>query len=238
MKGIWKDDEVKDLFEQVEKIKSQGKSIKEAFAFHAKKYFRKADSVRNYYYHEIDRLREDKERCSRIGINLLGHQKNQFCFFSEEEKNSIIEKIQQKLKEGYSVRKACLLLSGGDVKEMVRLQNKYRSSVQGKDNVLKFKPAQTSKISDHDINSLFLGLVKLIKHNVEEEAKNQIASERMALKAEVRNLMVQIGERERSEKSLQEKINEIKRENVLLKKKLLFATCDKARSMTKSHNQV
>ena len=47
MNGVWKDEEVIDLFNVVEKCKSAGKRVSFAFQEHAEKYSRKANSVRN-----------------------------------------------------------------------------------------------------------------------------------------------------------------------------------------------
>ena len=61
MKGVWSDGEVKDLFKQVQEFKLAGKPTKDAFLQHAKTYGRKANSVRNYYYHELDSLTSTKK---------------------------------------------------------------------------------------------------------------------------------------------------------------------------------
>ncbi len=238
MKGIWKDEEVKSLFKEVENSKSAGKAIREAFNEHAQKYGRKPNSVRNYYYHEIDRLNEDKARLKKLHIDLSSHEKSQFSFFTEEEKNKMINKIKEKLDEGYSVRKACLMLSGGDVKEMLRLQNKYRASESAKQsNVLKFKARSANKITDGDINSLFMGLIKLVKKNALEEAKSQVSAEKLESASTIRKLIMEMGQKERELNFLRDDYASIKKENSLLKKKLLLATCYKAREMSEKNKQ-
>lgn len=238
MKGIWQDAEVKSLFLEVEECKSAGKAIRDAFASHAQKFGRKPNSVRNYYYHEIDRLEEDKARLKRLNINLKEHQKSQFAFFTEEEKNKIIDKIKEKIDEGYSVRKACLMLSGGDVKQMLRLQNKYRASEsEKKSNVLKFKAKTTNKITDADINSIFLGLVKLIKKNALDAARAQVENSQLESAGAIRKLLAELGQKERELKFLRDDYCSLKKENALLKKKLLIATCYKAREMSQKERQ-
>ncbi len=238
MKGIWQDAEVKSLFLEVEECKSAGKAIRDAFTSHAQKFGRKPNSVRNYYYHEIDRLEEDKQRLSRLKIDLKEHQKSQFAFFTEEEKNRMIDKIKQKLEEGYSVRKACLMLSGGDVKEMLRLQNKFRASEsEKKSNVLKFKAKTTNKITDGDINSIFLGLVKLIKKNALDSARAQVENEKLESASAIRKLLAEMGQKERELKFLRDDYSSLKKENALLKKKLLMATCFKARAISEKERE-
>ena len=91
MQSKWNNVEVKKLFQTVEKYKNENKSLLDAFKEFAKKSNRKPNSVRNYYYAEIARLDKDKKRASKLGIDLGKHQKNEFNFFSEEEKNNIIK---------------------------------------------------------------------------------------------------------------------------------------------------
>lgn len=235
MKGIWKDEEVKSLFKQVEDVKLSGKPTRQAFDMHAKKYGRQNNSVRNYYYAELSRLEQDEARRELLGIDLKKHQKTGHGTFSEEETNSVIQSIDQKIKEGYSVRKACMILSGGDVKAMLRLQNKYRASTMQKkqnisNNILAFKTRE-SLISDSDINSLFLGLVKLIKKNAVEQIKSAEAISKKESDQAVRKLMSIVGQKERQLKFLREDYERIKKENALLKKRMLIATCFKASQM-------
>ena len=125
--GIWSNQEVKDLFKAVEEIKGSSQPLRKAFIMHAEKYSRMPNSVRNYYYHEIDNLTNDKTRLKKLAIDLSKHKKNNINYFSEEEEQSLMNKIDMLVKQGSSVRKACLTLSNGDVGQMLRFQNKYRN---------------------------------------------------------------------------------------------------------------
>ena len=71
---IWNDVEVKALFDGVENCKKQNLSLVRAFEEHAKKFSRKPNSVRNYYYHEVDNLAADKVRSARLRIDITKHQ--------------------------------------------------------------------------------------------------------------------------------------------------------------------
>ena len=241
MTCVWNDEEVKALFNLVEEMKRSKRPIREAFNKHALNYGRQPNSVRNYYYHEIDRLEEDKLRRSNLQIDIKKHQKNEFNFFTDEEKDAVINKIKEKLSEGYSVRKACMLLSGGDVKQMLRLQNKYRSTLVDKpkenNNILKFKIKPSTKITDSDINGLFLGLAKLIKRIALEEAKSEIADEKIERETTIRNMVIDLGKKDRQIKFLKDEAVLLKRENANLKKKLLIASCLKARTLTKKDKE-
>ena len=120
MKGIWKNSEVKELFNVVEDYKDKNKSLKLAFIAHAEKYGRKPNSVRNYYYHEVDNLKLDEKRLQKLGINLNRHNKSNINYFSPEEEQKLMQEVDALVKKGISVRKACLTLSGGDVSQMLR----------------------------------------------------------------------------------------------------------------------
>ena len=71
--NIWKDEEVKSLFLEVESAKNKGQALSVAFLNHAKRYGRKKNSVRNYYYKEVDNLSTDPARVNRLKIDLKKH---------------------------------------------------------------------------------------------------------------------------------------------------------------------
>ena len=232
MKGFWKDEEVKSLFDEVEKVKKDAKPIKEAFENHAKNFKRKPNSVRNYYYHEIENLKKNKERAKALNINISKHKKNNRVLFSQEEKAEVIEKIKSLVNKGCSVRKACLMLSNGNVSTMLRYQNKYRTTVENKpDNVLKFKN-RPSHITESDLHGLFMGLVKLIKRNAIEEFKMQFEKENEKINNEMRKMITLMGQKDRELNFLRQDNARLKTENLKLKKKEMQSLCAKAGEMT------
>ena len=128
MIGVWEDEEVKSLFALVEETKFNKKPLKHAFEKHGILFARKPNSVRNYYYSEVDCLKEDEKRRERLGIDLNKHTKNDIVYFSKEEENLLMEQIENKTREGMSVRKACLAMANGDIDLLLRYQNKYRDN--------------------------------------------------------------------------------------------------------------
>ena len=228
MKGVWKDEEVKALFDAVKQVKQQSKPIKEAFSEHAAKFSRQPNSVRNYYYNEVENLKKDKERLKRLDIDLHEHEKVERKHFSQQEKLEVIEKIKSMVQGGCSVRKACLELSGGDVATMLRYQNKYRSLQEQKpNNVLKFR-GRPSSITDSDLQGLFMGLVRLVKKNAAEKMKKQMEKER----EESRVLLAKLGQKERELNFLKEDAARLKSENLSLKRKLMMQNCVIAQKIT------
>ena len=99
--GKWQNEEIKDLFLEVEKAKENKKSLKEAFKNHAQKYDRRPNSVRNYYYHEVDLLLRNKSEAKFLNIDISKHKKQQVKFFSESEGEKIVDSIKELVKKGF-----------------------------------------------------------------------------------------------------------------------------------------
>lgn len=223
MLGRWKDEEVKSLFKEVEKTKGKGKSIKEAFFNHAQKFSRKQNSVRNYYYREVDNLLKDAKRLKDLGINISKHQKQEVKFFGENEGEKIVEEINKLVRKGDSVRQACLKLSGGNVALMLRYQNKYRNqSVKGDDkqkfvNILDFKNRQ-KVLTDSDLNGLFMGLLKLLKKNAYEEALQSVKAERESMGYLLKKTIESLNKREKEICDLKDEIEKLSNSNKLKNK--------------------
>lgn len=172
---IWANDEVKSLFERVEKCKDSGEPIRAAFSNHAKEFKRKPNSVRNYYYFDLENLKTDKNRCKILEIDLAKHQTFHFKSFNDDEEKNLLLNVKNKVLSGKSVRKACFEVANGDLKLMTRLQNKYqniKAKNLRKNNVIMFQDRRKT-LSESDINSLFLGLVKLIKRVATEEKEQE-----------------------------------------------------------------
>lgn len=215
---IWKDEEVKSLFNEVENCKREGEPLREAFVLHAKNFKRKPNSVRNYYYHEVDNLKEDAKRCARLGIDLGGHEKTHFVEFDKAQEGELFEKIEHMVAGGQSVRAACLKLSDGDLSKMTRLQNKYQNmkrKLQKPDNIIPFKQTQ-KMLTDADINSLFLGLVKLIKKTAMDEAKQSVGQPNELL----RKAFLDLTKKDKQISDLKAEFEKLKNENQSLRVKL------------------
>lgn len=237
-KGIWNDDEVKDLFQYVEDTKNKNQPLKMAFVLHAKKYGRQPNSVRNYYYHEVDNLASDEKRAGRLNINIKNHEKSEINYFSQEEEDLLMKKIENLVANGNSVRKACLILSDGDIDKMLRYQNKYRNYLlktkqPEKSNVIKFTNKKSDALTDGDIQSLFLGLVRLVKRSAMEEAGAKFKQERSTANNLLRKAIVDLGKKEREYKDLKEEFMRIKAENAKLAQEVLKARCARADKINK-----
>lgn len=238
MKGIWKDSEVKSLFCEVEKSINNGESLKSAFSRHAYKYSRANGSVRNYYYHELDRLKNDNLRAQRLDIDLSKHEKLEFEYFSKEEEKEFLEKVENMTMNGMSVRGACLSLANGDVGKMLRYQNKYRSvKKKGKmpDNIIPFTK-KSSSITDGEIQALFAGLVRLVKKSAQEEVEYKTKLKEEMANRELRKMMALLGDREKELDKLKEEFISLKKENARLTERFRMNACLKAKIFKREQN--
>lgn len=233
-KGIWSNQEVKELFNQVEQTKKSGRPLKDAFIAHAERYTRKPNSVRNYYYHEIDQLGNDLNRLKKLGIDLEKHKKTAIVFFSSNEEQSLMQEITKLIDSGMSVRKACLTLSNGNVEQMLRYQNKYRNYLikqksEAIDNtkVIKFTKKKTT-LNDNDIQSLFMGLVRLVKRNALEQINDKYKSEFDRVSNELRKAIVEIHNKEKAYSELKNEIAKLQKDNAKLSRDVMKLRCDRA----------
>lgn len=222
----WEDLEVKNLFSEVEETKKKGKAVRQAFIEHAKKHGRKPNSVRNYYYQEVNNLLADNGRVKELGIDISLHQKQEIKFFKEEEEEKIVKSIEALVNQGDSVRQACLKLSGGDVALMLRYQNKYRNHTiksfndEKPANILEFKSPQRG-LSDSDLNSLFMGLVRLVKKTAIEETSLQLKKEKDSVSFLLKKTLIELHKKEREINILKEDILKLTKENKKLEEKRL-----------------
>lgn len=247
----WNDKEVKKLFLMVEKTKQENSSLLDAFRSYAKKTNRKPNSVRNYYYQEISLLRNNPERAKALGIDVSLHEINNSNKFSKDETKKLVKAILRQKCMGVSVRKACLNLAKNDVNKMVRYQNKFRSIAKfdkelynqcftelkeeglvNKEekkgsNVIYMKKQPERKLSDEDVNSLFLGLIKLVKKTAVEDVEKELSSEAEFANSTLRKTLTKLAVAEKTIDTLSEKlemaelnINSLQEENMQLKTKI------------------
>ena len=151
----------------------------------------KKESARNYYYKSLKFLRENPMYAKSLGIDLNNFIKKDFEKFEEENKAQIYSLISKNLEKGISVRQSCMELANNDATKMLRYQNKYRNmkkqfEKQGKlepvkhEKVISITKAKTQlnkKITDSEINALFMGLIRIIKKSAIESVNSELKSE-------------------------------------------------------------
>lgn len=212
---LWNDDEVKSLFNEVEYCKNNQQALRMAFVLHAKKFKRKPNSVRNYYYKEVDNLASNEQRCKSLGIELEKHQKTHFVAFDEKEEEKLLKDVSEMVASGKSVRAACQILSGGNLSLMTRLQNKYQNSKKKESNVIPFRQKQ-KLLTENDINSLFMGLVKLIKKTAIEDFMEKTKLEKQSSSFLLKKAFLDLNKKDKQIADLRADFEKLKEENKTL----------------------
>lgn len=259
----WKDEEIKQLFDIVEKNRKENRSLLSAFSEYAKLSGRKRNSIRNYYYQELSELQKNKSRANKLNINIKNHIVNESVLFSTNETREIISNILKLNSEGYSIRKACLKLANNNVELMVRYQNKYRSVLKSNpelineitkelniknkvvettksnfpNNLIYFKKQEPKVISEKDINSLFLGLIKLVKKSAAESVEKKLISELDFANSTLRKTLVKLSKTEQDLKEMTTSFENIKIENEKLRLENAYLRSEIANFMNKPKQQ-
>ena len=252
----WKDEDVISLFRFIEEGKLNNESLSKLFADFAHKTNRMPNSVRNYYYTELKCLEEDELRRKKLGIDISLHQKVEQKEFSEKETEDVIVNILKLTAKGISVRKACLTLANGNISKMVRLQNKYRMTmvkdkemfkkcveklkkegvnVKGKmpNNVVSMPDRRL--LTESDINSLFLGLVKLVKKQASEQANIMLKKDNEKANDMLRKTLVNLSEKEKEIKNLRKQFKVLSVENEKLCEEVKLLRGKNAELITKQN---
>ena len=120
----WSESESSLLWETADEAQQQGLPLKQVFERIAERTGRRPNSIRNYYYAQV-RQREGGERRSA-----------RFVPFTEPEVEGLVEKVLKARAKGQSVRACLTELSGGDHRLMLRYQNKYRSVLKNRPDLI------------------------------------------------------------------------------------------------------
>lgn len=255
---LWKDEEVKKLFSHIEDCTKKGICLTTAFKIYAESNKRKPNSVRNYYYAELSHLEENSQRRQNLGIDISLHQKTMPKYFSQDETNQQITQILKLYHQGYSIRKACLKIANGNIDQMVRLQNKYRTVLKKQPEIIQnieknlenvgieikklptniiSMPSRKTNLSESDINSLFMGLVKLIKNQAKQEYSTLSQKQHELANNSLRQMMLSISEKEKQIESLRKSFELLKNENQAYEQKILDLRTENANLRKLSSNQ-
>ena len=125
----WSEEENKLLWETADEAQLKGLPLKQVFDRIAEQTGRRPNSIRNYYYAQVRQREGEQAHAPR------------FVPFAEDEVEALVEQVLRARAEGHSVRSCLQEMSGGNHSLMLRYQNKYRS-------VLKNKPELIQKIMD------------------------------------------------------------------------------------------
>ena len=123
-RGGWQPEENELLFGAVREAAASGKPLRDVFAQVGQQLNRKPNSIRNYYY---ARIREQPD---------LAPGKVTFRAFDQEELHQLLRDVLMARGRGESVRACVTRRAGGDRSAMLRYQNKYRSVLKNRPELL------------------------------------------------------------------------------------------------------
>ncbi len=123
--GGWQKQEIDALRRRIEQAERNGESLRSVFDDMAQQLGRKPNSIRNFYYAQLRDVQDESQRTLP------------FETFSQEEIEQLIRSVLTARAQGMSVRACVRKLSGGDRTRMLRYQNKYRSVVRTRPELVK-----------------------------------------------------------------------------------------------------
>ncbi len=208
-----KEDRQRKMLEIVKKCIDNNYNLDKTFDMISSKLKLKKGSAKNYYYTFIKSIKNDPNKYQKLDIEKLS--KNNFNRFEETEINELVTIVDNNLMKGISVRQTCLELANNDAKVMLRLQNKYRNckhngskkNMGNKENIINIdfaKQKLNKKISDSDINALFMGLVKIVKKSALDSANQELKVECNEANENFRQTLIDLNKKEEELKIMQE----------------------------------
>ena len=223
---------IADIKKLMDMIANKGDaSLLEVFDRHSKIFNRNSYSVRNFYYKLLKLYETDGKVARLLDENGIKNSTTSF-HFNENDTEQLMKILLRN--EGLSVRGACRKLARGDKKLMIRYQNKYRNTLKHNPQLVEkilnelraenvrvrnFKsnisimPVKEEKITEKEIQSLFWGLVRLVKRNAEEEIESTLKREAEFANTALQNSLIDLRRKEVL-------INELREQNKALKMKL------------------
>ena len=116
--GGWQKQEIDALQKHLSEAEQTGESLRSVFDRAAAELGRKPNSIRNFYYAQLRAQSEDADRALP------------FETFSPAEVEQLVERVITARAQGMSVRACVRQLADGDRTLMLRYQNKYRSTIR------------------------------------------------------------------------------------------------------------
>lgn len=124
--GGWQKQEIDALQQSVEAAERSGESLRSVFERMSRQLGRKPNSIRNFYYAQV-----------RAAQGEDGARTTPFETFSPEEVERLVEQVLTARAQGVSVRACVRQMADGDRTRMLRYQNKYRSTVRTRPEIVR-----------------------------------------------------------------------------------------------------
>ena len=124
--GGWQKQEIDALQQSVEAAERSGESLRSVFERMSRQLGRKPNSIRNFYDAQV-----------RAAQGEDGARATPFETFSPEEVERLVEQVLTARAQGVSVRACVRQMADGDRTRMLRYQNKYRSTVRTRPEIVR-----------------------------------------------------------------------------------------------------
>lgn len=121
----WTEEETKQLWREIEAASQTGAPLRGVFERMGQALGRKPNSVRNYYYMQLRSQGDARLR-----------RASPFETFTQEEIHDLLRAVLSARAQGQSVRSCVTALAEGDRARMLRYQNKYRSILRKKPDLI------------------------------------------------------------------------------------------------------
>ena len=122
----WQEQETSRLFSAVQAARGSGAPLRQVFEDLSVDLGRKPNSIRNFYYAQV-----------RAAQGEDGARATPFETFSPEEVERLVEQVLTARAQGVSVRACVRQMADGDRTRMLRYQNKYRSTVRTRPEIVR-----------------------------------------------------------------------------------------------------
>ncbi len=177
--GGWQKQEIDALQQSVEAAERSGESLRSVFERMSRQLGRKPNSIRNFYYAQV-----------RAAQGEDGARATPFETFSPEEVERLVEQVLTARAQGVSVRACVRQMADGDRTRMLRYQNKYRSTVRTRPEIVRrvmdrlneqgraFISPYAQESGDAHIGQLFESLDYLLARALEKPADDGGAQRR------------------------------------------------------------
>ena len=145
--GGWQKQEIEALEQSVQQAELSGEPLRSVFERMGQELGRRPNSIRNFYYAQVRARQEDGSARALP-----------FETFTQEEVEALMKSVLTARAQGVSVRACVRELAGGDRTRMLRYQNKYRSVIRTRPElvrrVMEELDAQgTPYVSPYDVDS-------------------------------------------------------------------------------------
>ncbi len=254
----WQSEEVKAFLNFV--FENKVLPLSAIFKKWSKQSSRDSFSVRNWFYKVRKEFFRNKNVFESLGLekSFLTKVFKEKHFSPENEKFVLYEILKS---NSGSVRSACIGLANGDKSLMSRYQNKYQNVIKNKkEEVLKIMKDLNSKgieirnpykndnivkmerkkefLSDADIKSLFMGLVRLVKKSAEKEVGDSLKREAEFANSTLQKALVDLRRNKLLVEELRAQNKKLKEEFVVIQNSLAQSQAQKLSYMREVENLV